>query len=269
MNYKDEFKRWLECAAVEGSIKVYSSNGSCLSRGECKATFMEDAATHTNLAEYLAKNTWDNFKLGVPKKSQLKLLKLLRGVEKCTLIATDKHVSALLDQGAMFTFVVGANINSVNAVAKIVDDIQQKEKAVKVVCDNEALKGKVDILNNVAKAKKCKNALLLTLTDKLLTIEISGKKDMGTVKVALGSSNLAANSKVKVYFDGDNLSSAIASMKKGNITIATEKVVDYVNAPVQFTTGDDDISSKEIILLAPLRGPKENEETGTEALEEA
>ena len=44
---------------------------------------------------------------------------------------------------------------------------------------------------------------------------------------------------------------------------------DYIKEPVQFTTGDDDACSKEIVLLAPLRGPKENEEPGTEALEEA
>lgn len=260
-----------ENAAVNGRIKVYSSNGNCLSRGECAAIFREDGISHKNLAEFLVANQMPNFKVGVPKKSQMKFLRLLKGVEKCSVIASDKHICALLDQGAMFTFVTGANINSVSAVAKIIDEIQGKEKGVKVTCDNEGIKGKVDILNNVAKAKKCKNALLLTITDKLLTMEISEKKGMGTVKVALGSSSVETGSKVKVYLDGDYLASAIASIKKGNITISTEKADDYIKAPVQFTTGDDDATSKEVVLLAPMSGPKVKTEEGneTEALEEA
>lgn len=256
-----------ENTSSKGLLKIYSTNGFCLSRGECSATFVEDTSIHNNLAQYLTANKAPNYFLGIPKKSQVKLLKLLKDVQECNIIATDKHVCALIGQDAVFTFVLSANVT---AAAFKADELQKQEKAgFKIVCDNETLKGKVDILNNVFKNKNKQPGvpLLLSITNKNVVMEITGKKDMGTVKVDLVSSNLPEGKKVYVYMDGEKLATTIASMKKGNITLSCAQDATYIAYLVQVNTGDDDTTSKEVVLLAPMQKPKEEKETA--ALEEA
>ena len=251
-----------ENAKVEGLLKIYSTNGTSMSRGQCKAIFVEDSQIHANLAKFMEEKNVKGYMAGIPKKSQTKLLKLVKDASTCSMMASDKHICAAIGSDTMFTFIQGANITTMVFKA---DELQKQEKSgFSIVCDTEELKGKVDILKSISSYKKCICNLLLTITDKAITLEVSGKKDLGTVKVTLSKSSVEKGNKVKVYFDGDKLSSVVGALKKGNLTIGCAQEAEYIAYPVQFTNGDNANTSTEVVFVAPVNGPK-TKETEAEA----
>ena len=246
---------------VEGAIKVYSTNATAISRGGCKAYFQEDDSMQQKKDAVLEKRKLPFLVSGIPKKSYIKLLKILKEVQACYMFVSEKHVCVMNGSDMMFTFIQGANMTPMVFKA---DDLQKEEKSgFSVVCDTENLKSKVDILNKVSNYKKFTCPLLLTVSEKIIQLEVSGKKDVGTVKVPLLESTLKGK-KVRIYFDGAKLATVIGCMKKGNITLGCAQVADCITYPVQISNGDND--STEVVFLFAVRGPQTQEKEDTQEL---
>lgn len=246
-----------EKETVEGKIKVYSTNGVAISYGECAAFFQGESSMQQKMTEILEKRKMSFFVAGIPKKSYIKLLKLLRDAKVCYMMVSEKHICMMINNDSMFTFVQGKNITTLVFTA---DKLQKEEKkGFNVVCDTENFKSKVDILNKVCSYKKFKSPLLLTIKEKVMELEIAGKKEVGVVKIPLNYSCNLKDKKTSIFFDGERLSTVISFMKKGNITLGCAQPADYITYPVQFSTGEND--NTEAVFLFPVAGKAEKEES--------
>lgn len=253
-----------EGAGIPGILKVYSVNQSAMSRGVCKCIVNNDAAV---MARFKEKCPNGDFKVAIPKKSMVDMMRLLNGSKDVMVAVSATNVFVAIGKHTSYSFAVG---NKLSSIFGKIDSWDEVDKPISVVVDAETFKQRLDLLNKVNDLNGKKNPLKLSATPQGELIITNGLEGG---QVTLKAVAQKFTEPFSICLNGKMLSEVVGNLKKGNLRLNPVLLKPEAGVslnPICISNGDVDAKATNsgIAFLLPVKDTvsvEKKEEDGTEA----